>query len=62
MFALGQFEGDATALAAAIPKADAAGVDAETLAAAKKALLKISSDKHGDLCIFSKRFLVQKVV
>ena len=29
--------GDATALAAAIPKADAAGVDADVLAAAKKA-------------------------
>ena len=33
----GAFPGDATALAAAIPKADAAGVDADVLAAAKKA-------------------------
>jgi len=41
-----QTSGDATALAAAIPKADAAGVDAETLAAAKKTLFKLQKEKR----------------
>lgn len=41
-----QISGDATALAAAIPKADAAGVDAEILAAAKKTLFKLQKEKR----------------
>eukprot|EP00435_Cladocopium_sp_Y103_P064364 s905_g26.t1 len=41
-----QAAGDATALAAAIPKADAAGVDADVLAAAKKTLFKLQKEKR----------------
>lgn len=41
-----QAAGDATALAAAIPKADASGVDADVLAAAKKTLFKLQKEKR----------------